>query len=76
MAHRRAFLSQRRAQRRGHDPVAQLPGPARVHQEDEEVGQDVGPVPGARAGRAQPATAARRQGFRCHGHDGRAFGAR
>ncbi|XP_025796600.1 cytochrome P450 71A1-like isoform X2 [Panicum hallii] len=76
VADRRALLSQRRAQHRGRDTVAQLPGPAGVRQEDEEVGQDVRSVPGARAGRAQRAAAARGRGVRCQGHGGRAARAR
>jgi hypothetical protein len=47
------LLPQRRGERRGRDPVAQLSGPAGVHQEDEEAEQNDRPVARARPGRAQ-----------------------
>ncbi|KAJ1297042.1 hypothetical protein BS78_01G348000 [Paspalum vaginatum] len=72
----RAVRAQRRAQRRGLHPVAQLDGPSRVRREDEEAGQDVRWVLGARGRRAQGAAAAGGPQVRCHRYGGPAAGAR
>ncbi|KAG2540581.1 hypothetical protein PVAP13_9NG574700 [Panicum virgatum] len=60
------LLPQRRAQRRGHDPVARLAGPE--DQEDQVAGRDARSVPRASPGRARPAAAAGGRRVCCHGH--------